>query len=242
MDNVDINGYWLYKMDKMEYHGIQHHIANSSWVGWLFQPSWKESVVAHHHRPKDWSKSNMFKATSQLSLNMANLGITDHFKHSMTISEQSLLLFIMFWPGIGEDLAIKCYQPTSTSRLIMSQFNTNNPYNIYLYILYIVIHTYSIYSIYIYYVCVCVVSFIYPSYINRLNEKNISPAPPCADFHTSARRRGSGTLDLTRRDEVADVAGPGAAGQKLWGSPAVVMGHRKWRWGFLFTKICLLGG
>ena len=74
----------------------------------------------------------------------------------------------------------------------------------------IVIYTYSIYNMYIY-----IWSFLFfPSYINRLKEKNISPVPPCADF-TSARRCGSGTLDLTRRDEVAEVAGPGAAGQKL---------------------------
>ena len=222
-------------MDKMEYHGIQHHIANSSWVGWLFQPSWKESVVAHHHRPKDWSKSNMFKATSQLSLNMANLGITDHFKHSMTISEQSLLLFIIFCLGIGEDLAIKCCQ--HQLHLWLCHSLTRTTHIIYLYMFNIVIYTYSIYNMYIIYM----VSFILSKLYQSFKRKNISPVPPCADF-TSARRRGSGTLDLTRRDEVAEVAGPGAAGQKLWGSPAVVMGHRKWRWVFLFTKICLLGG
>jgi len=71
--------------------------------------------------------------TGQLSLNMANLGITDHFKHSMTISEQSLLLFIMILPWHWRRPGYQML-PNSTSPLIMSQFNTHNPYNISVYV------------------------------------------------------------------------------------------------------------
>jgi len=187
-------------MDKMEYHGIQHHIANSSWVGWLFQPSWKESVVAHHHRPKDWSKSNMFKATSQLSLNMANLGITDHFKHSMTISEQSLLLFIIFCLGIGEDLAIKCCQ--HQLHLWLCHSLTRTTHIIYLYIFNIVIYTYSIYNMYIIYM----VSFILSKLYQSFKRKKHLPGPPLCWLHLRAPPR--------QRDVGPDPPGRGRRGRR----------------------------